>query len=542
MFKTNNKLSVLLIIFFAHTISFTQVQQEWMKRFSAVPTLIDKAQFISVDDSGDVIIAGISETNVSNRGEMCVTKYNAQGDSLWTSIFEESGSFNSDDVNGLVIDNEQNIIITGYTHKPPDRDDDLFITTIKYNHLSGEQMFFERYENPDPDASDRATDITTYNNNIYVTGVCWGGASYNGGTGMDMVVLSYLPNGINSMVYYWQDSSYSVGSSIGVAPNGQVYALGYGSKESVTTLRLVTVGGSFLNYSLPDTYWGIASSPKMVVDTDGNQVIITQVMGNASNLENKLLLLKYTSGNQPAWTQIINPSTSTNSVYYDMAVDSSNNIVIAGGFRLLNGTYKNFIKKFTSSGDSLWIVFPPTVNYKLPCQITVDKQNSVYVTGNLNGMTAIKYNQDGEEVWRAGEGIQFWQSDIAVDNLFNVYVTGERWMDWPGDYCTVKYSQTITNVYEEDETVINYNLYQNYPNPFNPSTKINWQSPVGSWQTLKIYDLLGREVATLVDEYKSAGSYNVQFTMNNLQLSSGVYFYQLKAGDFIETKKMLMIK
>ena len=89
---------------------------------------------------------------------------------------------------------------------------------------------------------------------------------------------------------------------------------------------------------------------------------------------------------------------------------------------------------------------------------------------------------------------------------------------------------------------VNWTLGQNYPNPFNPSTKISWQSPVGSWQTLKVYDVLGNEVATLVDEYKPTGMYNVQFTMNNLQLSSGVYFYQLKVGDYIETRKMVLIK
>ncbi len=85
-------------------------------------------------------------------------------------------------------------------------------------------------------------------------------------------------------------------------------------------------------------------------------------------------------------------------------------------------------------------------------------------------------------------------------------------------------------------------LDQNYPNPFNPSTKISWQSPVSSHQTLKIYDVLGKEIATLVDEYKEAGTYNVEFTINNLQLSSGIYFYKLQAGSFIETKKMILMK
>jgi hypothetical protein len=85
-----------------------------------------------------------------------------------------------------------------------------------------------------------------------------------------------------------------------------------------------------------------------------------------------------------------------------------------------------------------------------------------------------------------------------------------------------------------------FNLNQNYPNPFNPSTKISWQSSVGSWQTLKVFDVLGKEVATLVDEYRNAGIYEVEF--NALYMPSGVYFYQIKAGGFVETNKMLLLK
>ena len=85
-----------------------------------------------------------------------------------------------------------------------------------------------------------------------------------------------------------------------------------------------------------------------------------------------------------------------------------------------------------------------------------------------------------------------------------------------------------------------FELFQNYPNPFNPSTTIRWQSTVSSHQSLKVYDFLGREVATLVDEYKPAGRYEVEF--DAASLSSGIYLYKLKAGDFIETKKMILMK
>ena len=94
----------------------------------------------------------------------------------------------------------------------------------------------------------------------------------------------------------------------------------------------------------------------------------------------------------------------------------------------------------------------------------------------------------------------------------------------------------------------NFKLEQNYPNPFNPDTKISWQSSVGSWQSLTVYDMLGNEVSKLVNEYRSAGVYESDFIAEGL--SSGIYFYTLKANNsidgsekfFVETKKMLLLK
>lgn len=85
-----------------------------------------------------------------------------------------------------------------------------------------------------------------------------------------------------------------------------------------------------------------------------------------------------------------------------------------------------------------------------------------------------------------------------------------------------------------------YSLNQNYPNPFNPSTKISWQSPVSNHQILKVFDVLGNEVVTLVNEYKPAGSYEVDWDASGLP--SGVYFYQLRTENYVETKKMILLR
>jgi hypothetical protein len=85
-----------------------------------------------------------------------------------------------------------------------------------------------------------------------------------------------------------------------------------------------------------------------------------------------------------------------------------------------------------------------------------------------------------------------------------------------------------------------YSLDQNYPNPFNPATKINYSIPVEGFVTLDVYNSIGQKVATLVNENKTVGSYEVNFSAANL--SSGIYFYKLTAGNFSETKKMILMK
>jgi hypothetical protein len=110
---------------------------------------------------------------------------------------------------------------------------------------------------------------------------------------------------------------------------------------------------------------------------------------------------------------------------------------------------------------------------------------------------------------------------------------------------------TLTGMDDEENRIASdFKLEQNYPNPFNPRTVISYRLPVTSHVTLKVYDILGNEIATLVNEEKPAGEYEVEFSAiggsgfggNAYNLPSGVYFYLLKAGSFVETKKMLLLK
>lgn len=111
-----------------------------------------------------------------------------------------------------------------------------------------------------------------------------------------------------------------------------------------------------------------------------------------------------------------------------------------------------------------------------------------------------------------------------------------------GRYYTQTYDAISTPMSVDDETGFptEYYLSQNFPNPFNPSTTIQYQLPHAGFVSLTVYDVLGKEVATLVNEEKSAGRYSVQFTTN--RVSSGVYFYRLRAGEYHSIKRMVVLK
>ncbi|MDH3268347.1 MAG: T9SS type A sorting domain-containing protein [Ignavibacteria bacterium] len=150
---------------------------------------------------------------------------------------------------------------------------------------------------------------------------------------------------------------------------------------------------------------------------------------------------------------------------------------------------------------------------------------------------------DGEAGWRVigfkvGKGTtseqqQYTYSDILSDvESFKLYYRLKQ-VDFNGSF---EYS----NIIEVEIAPSVFSLSQNYPNPFNPATIIKYQLPINNFVSINLYDVLGNEVATLVNEEKPAGSYEVEF--NASEMGSGVYFYTLRAGEFVQSKKMLLLK
>jgi hypothetical protein len=142
----------------------------------------------------------------------------------------------------------------------------------------------------------------------------------------------------------------------------------------------------------------------------------------------------------------------------------------------------------------------------------------------------IDFSINDRDAGTGREGIlsySYLNNDNSWQNMYNWTYT------WIGD-------QWTTDVQRDEAVPRTFELSQNYPNPFNPSTVVRFQLPVISNVRLVVYDILGREVAMLVNERKAAGSYEVQF--DGAGLASGVYFYRLQADEFVQTRKLLLLK
>ncbi|MEW6652666.1 MAG: alpha-amylase family glycosyl hydrolase [Bacteroidota bacterium] len=183
--------------------------------------------------------------------------------------------------------------------------------------------------------------------------------------------------------------------------------------------------------------------------------------------------------------------------------------------------------------------------------------------GTRDGAIIVINNHDTQTkgLWVDSSPVGFsnW-ANVILCNAFNfnettqVYADGRVYVSAPprGYKVWVKRSEYIVLPKEnstpqlKNQIPTEFNLEQNYPNPFNPSTVIRYKLSTFSFVTLKVYDALGREVATLVNEYQQPGTHNSQFAIRSAsdrsQLPSGVYFYRLQAGDFVQTKKMLFLK
>jgi len=211
----------------------------------------------------------------------------------------------------------------------------------------------------------------------------------------------------------------------------------------------------------------------------------------------------------------------------DLFLDKNNALWIStrNGLAQFNANIWNVYNTSNSGLPDNWIT----------CCI-VDNQNVCLIGTFSDGF--VEYDGENWEIYTQNN------SPLLSDNIHDLEedVNGNIWIGCYDSGISIYNRNGISSVFSE-ETIslpISYTLLQNYPNPFNPSTTIKYNLPKDSQVQIKVFDILGRQVVELINEEKMSGTYEIKF--NASSLASGIYYYQLRAGDYVETKKMILLK
>ncbi len=368
--------------------------------------------------------------------------------------------------------------------------------------------------------------------NIYAAGI---GSGY-------YVVAKYDSNGNNFWInrypgaYRLHDLALDNNGNILITGETQ-YAVTY---YDYTTIKYTNNGNIIWirHYNGPGPSPFADDYPYALTTDNASNVYVTGASEDSSSNYN-CATVKYDSSGNVIWVKRIYPPNNG----YDIAVDKLQNVYITS-----RSSDNNYTIKLNINGNIQWIrTYPTTDIYAVNTAVLIlDSANNVYVTANIDSNNntrygAIKYENNGNQIFVVNyhyTTIEFnYVHGMAIDKKGSVYLTGESNMA----YATVKFSPVITSISGTNIQPLEYKLEQNYPNPFNPSTKISYSLPNAEYVLLKVYDVLGNEIAALVNKKQNAGNYEIEFDGSNF--ASGVYFYNLEIdGSVVGTKRMLLLK
>jgi hypothetical protein len=333
---------------------------------------------------------------------------------------------------------------------------------------------------------------------------------------------------------------------------GNVYVAGYCADSNNYTFDYLTI--KFNNdgvqqwakrYNGPANGWDEAVCVK--ADNEG----YCYVTGGASTGINHLdfCTIKYTPNGDSVWTRLYTPQTERNwSSGIDMIIDENKNIYIAGegGDTNLSGSLIGGFQliKYDRDGNIIFNVIDTNGRELAPiCKI----KNNIYLSGTCkfgNSIYLSGYNNTGNIIF-----ISFYP---PYNDTLNNYYNSNKILSYKNNNLFIiggsldssvlmKYSENTGIVKTNQNIVSGFRLFQNYPNPFNPKTRIKYEISKNSFVTLKVFNIIGKEISILVNEKKVEGIYEINFNGN--YLPSGIYFYSLFVnGQKIDIKKMLLIK
>jgi hypothetical protein len=426
-------------------------------------------------------------TAVDSLFRIATIKYDSSGIRKWIKYYYDTLSIAR--ANAIAVDYEGNVCITGYGRK-----------TYRYNYLTikynsqGDTLWTAIYNSPSTNGGSSAYAICIdLQNNVYVTGSSILNNTDNYGT------VKYNRNGVQQWVARYEGPNHigGEGESISVDKYGYCYVTGITSYDYT----------------------------KNVIGT-----------------------IKYAPNGDSIWVRLyIPPFSDVYEFGNNQLLDSSLNVYVTGQGIDSSHSSRFRIIKYDKYGDLLWTTLDSDYISK-PYSSILDKYSNIYSTcATGNRFYNTEYNSFGNKIWSSyypenNPPFGSWAGfKILLDNYDNLYIIGSS-LD---SSLIIKYG-LLTNIFQTNETInISYKLYQNFPNPFNPTTNIKYEILINKEGkgvvSLKIFDVLGKEIATLVNEKQSPGIYEMKF--DGLNLPSGIYFYSLIAdGTRVDTKKLLLLK
>ncbi|MCI0448774.1 MAG: SBBP repeat-containing protein [Chlorobi bacterium] len=529
-------------------ISKAQVSEQWVQKYNGPGSAEDAATSIAVDASGNIYVTGYS-TGSGSGHDYTTIKYSPSGSQQWVARYNGPGNA-LDEALAIAVDAAGNVYITGrsaagsteYTYD---------YATIKYNS-SGTQLWAARYNSP-VNGQDVAFAIAVDSEgNVYVTG-----QSGHPALDSDIGTIKYNSAGVQQWaVEYDLTGNWDTGLSIAVDNLNNVYVAGFHSTNWGTAyLDYVTIkynAQGIQQWTRGYNGAGNNSDNAIVVGLDGSgNVYVTGFSTGQPGQVYDIATIKYNPSGDQQWVQTYSSGSPSIDVPRAMKIDESGNVYITGAISFDIGTLK-----YNSNGVQQWVArYDFNGNFDAARSIAIDGQGNSYVTGvsgkapneSLNDYATIKYSSSGAQQWvqRYDGAASDWDEayGIAIDNSGNVYVAGySNENAGLNDITTIKYSQTVGINVISSEVPNSFSLFQNYPNPFNPVTKIrfNVASVPRTDIKLVVYDVAGREITTLVNQQLNPGTYETEWDASNH--TSGIYFYRITAGDYSETKKMILIK
>ncbi len=559
-----------VLLFVCHLSIFSQGAVMRVLTYNGPGNGIDEVTGMMMNYDGSVYVTGYSKGSSSDE-DFATIKFNNTGDFLWVSRFNGTGNY-TDRATAITVDNYGNVYVTGWAHMEPNdyQGDEIMCGTIDYVTIKydpyGNQVWMKVYAGPGGGDDIPSAILLDRFGNVYVTGTSNSGANKE-----DYLTIKYNNNGVQQWVARYDGVSHDAdfANAFALDGDGGVYVTGRsyksGQMADYVTVKYNNEGIQewTSRYNGPGNGDDIAYS--IAVDVNDNSYVTGASKGSSSNLD--YATVKIGSNGSQIWAKRYNGPGNNIDEAHSLILDPYGTCYVTGFSMGSGSNYDYATLKYDPNGNEVWSQrYNGTGNgidkawkiglVKRPCGIIGDYpcwNFDLYVTGQSVGsgtgddFLTIKYDQNGNLKWSCRYASSGNISDVstvsALRDDFGYFYTAGRINN---DYGIVQISNrsTITDdplsVKSPLELPKDYRLGQNYPNPFNPSTVINYEVPNSGLVELDVYDLLGKQVASLVKSYMEPGKYNVSFDASNLP--SGTYIYTIKAGNYVESKKMVLMK